>query len=47
MRENKNIKPSKPARDFLADKEFVLSYLKGEITLKTLNAKGVKVAMPL
>ena len=47
MKKDKNNNRYNPAKDFLADKGLVLSYLKGEITLNTLNDRGVKVAMPL
>ncbi len=31
----------------IADKEMVRSYLKGEVSLKTITKKGIKLAKPL
>jgi len=37
----------KSAKKIAKDKELLRSYLNGEITLKTLNDKGIRVSMPI
>lgn len=43
----KNTTTKNPHQKFLEDKKLVLKYLRGEITLKALNERGVRVTMPL
>lgn len=45
IKNNKQISSS--TKKFLEDKKAIRAYLKGEITLETLNEKGIKLSMPL
>ena len=47
MKRKSTYKSNNTAKNFLADKDLILSYLKKETTLETLNDKGIKVAMPI
>lgn len=44
---NENNKFSKSAKKFIADKKAIRAYLRGEIPKKTLDERGIKLAMPL
>ncbi|WP_286707256.1 hypothetical protein [Flavobacterium sp. 38-13] len=35
------------AKKFADDKKAIRAYIKGELTLKDLNERGIKLAMPL
>lgn len=40
-------KTAETAKKFIAEQKAIRAYLRGEITRKTLNERGIKLKMPL